>query len=210
MKTLYAQVKERLSIADNMYDSIRVVDPINKNFIIFKDEKIKKIKNTCYDLWNRGLACPNCISIRAYNEKDTIVKIEYVNKKVILVIATPVFIDERMYVIEMLKDISENGRIVNIDTNSDVSVCAVINEMNEKIIENEKKETVKEVYGASREIRNWEINDIKLEILNKQIESLRDVLNEMCLIPYGKTQEKQKLAISQYLDELIVEYMKNI
>jgi two-component system, cell cycle response regulator len=196
-----------------MYDAIRIVDPINKNLIIIKDNEIIKIKGTCYDYWKRWLACNNCISMRAYNEKDTIVKIEYVDNKVILLVASPVFIDGRMYVLETLKDISKNGRIFDFNTNSDVNICAMINEMNEKIVSDELTGVYNRKYIDERlqiDINADKNIDNELSILNSRIEEVRDVLNEMCISSDETVEDKQKLNMSQYLDELIVEYMKNI
>jgi len=217
MKALYEQVKERLSITDNMYDIIRVIDPNNKNIIIINDNKIERIENTCYNFWKRGMACNNCISKRAYAQKDTFVKIEYSKDKVVLVTATPVFIDERVYVIEMLKDISQNGKIFDFNTNNDINVCTVINEINEKIIRDWIAEVDSELYQTKGKNRNpvisddyIKMDDSKLSILNNEIEKLRDILNEMCTTSFGKTEDKQRLIISQYLDKLIVEYMRNI
>lgn len=48
-----------------------------------------------------------------------------------------------------------------------------------------------------------------LAILNSKIHDLRDTLNEMCISSDGTIKNKERLITSQYLDKLIVEYMKN-
>ena len=50
----------------------------------------------------------------------------------------------------------------------------------------------------------------KLSILNYKIQELRSVLNEMCISSEETEEYKETLRISQDLDELIVEYMKNV
>lgn len=204
MKDLYEKLKEKLLLIETKYDIIRIVDPTNKQSTIIKDKEIKNIEGRCYAHWKRGETCNNCISMRSYIEKDIFVKIEYVDNKVILVTSIPVFIEGGMYVIEMLKDISKNGII--FDINNNVNVGVMINEINEKAISD----------GLTGVHNRTLINDdyIKMDanrllILNSKIQELRDILNEMCLSSDEIVEDRQKLIISQYLDELIVEYMKN-
>ena len=39
MNELYEKVKEKLSIIENMYDIIRIIDPINKNILSIKNNE---------------------------------------------------------------------------------------------------------------------------------------------------------------------------
>jgi two-component system cell cycle response regulator len=75
----------------------------------------------------------------------------------------------------------------------------------------------KELYEAKKERKNLKICDVhtkiddyKLSILNNKIEELRDILNEMCMSSDDKADDIHKLNVSQYLDELIVKFMKNM
>jgi hypothetical protein len=43
--------------------------------------------------------------------------------------------------------------------------------------------------------------------IKKDMEELREILNEVCVLKQGKREMKRRLIISQQLDELIVEYM---
>jgi hypothetical protein len=51
---------------------------------------------------------------------------------------------------------------------------------------------------------------IKLERLDKSIDEIRDVLNEISFTVEDNEYIKERLLVSQCLDELIVEYMKQI
>ena len=54
------------------------------------------------------------------------------------------------------------------------------------------------------------LDNLTIEELSKRINDLRDVLNEICCTdPSAETQE-ERLNVSRDLDELIVEYMKEI
>ena len=55
-----------------------------------------------------------------------------------------------------------------------------------------------------------DINTIKIEKLRKTINSLRDILNELCSALDETEEHKQRLIVSQHLDKLIVEYMNEI
>ncbi|EOU1990830.1 GGDEF domain-containing protein [Clostridium perfringens] len=113
-------VKERMSILKNFYDEVRVVDPINK--IVFSDDFNLKINNkfnekdcslsNCYELWGKKSICSTCISKKAYLKNDTFIKLEYNKNHVFLVIASPIEFNENKYVVEILKDITNNGSIV--------------------------------------------------------------------------------------------------
>ncbi|HAT4070595.1 TPA: GGDEF domain-containing protein [Clostridium perfringens] len=113
-------IKERMSIFKNFYDEIRVVDPINNK--VFSDEFNSKINDNlnkkecstsnCYDVWGKKSMCSTCISKKAYLKNDTFMKLEYNQKNIFLVLASPIEIEERKYVVEILKDITNNGEIV--------------------------------------------------------------------------------------------------
>jgi two-component system, cell cycle response regulator len=51
---------------------------------------------------------------------------------------------------------------------------------------------------------------LELEKINKNIEELRDILNEICCTITEDEKDKERLKVSEALDELIVQYMKEI
>lgn len=57
---------------------------------------------------------------------------------------------------------------------------------------------------------NIKQKNIKLSELNKQINEIREILNEACCTADTSEAISERLAISQYLDELIVQYMKEL
>ena len=57
---------------------------------------------------------------------------------------------------------------------------------------------------------NLTLDNITMEDLDKRINDLRDILNEICCTELdGKVQE-ERLITSRNLDELIVKYMKEL
>ena len=78
-------------------------------------------------------------------------------------------------------------------------------------IKNILKELEKSIYEEKQKTLYKKTNkEEKLSILNYRIQELRNVLNEMCISLDDKAEYEQTLKISQDLDELIVEYMKNV
>jgi uncharacterized protein YhaN len=51
---------------------------------------------------------------------------------------------------------------------------------------------------------------LQLNRINKGIEELREILNEICATLEEKGNDMERLEISKRLDELIVEYMKEL
>lgn len=52
-----------------------------------------------------------------------------------------------------------------------------------------------------------DFKDLQLEKLNKAIEEVRELLNEICSTSEGQSSDFG-LSVSMHLDELIVEYLK--
>ncbi|MEG2935105.1 MAG: GGDEF domain-containing protein [Clostridium sp.] len=131
------EVKERLSIFKNLYDVIRLVNPINTVVINHECEELSVKSGFCYDVWKRSERCENCISKIAYDKNETAIKIEYSEGKIILVIASPLLIKNKKYVVEMIKDVSQSGRVSIMDTNYEESVLEFLNVVKERTVKDE-------------------------------------------------------------------------
>jgi hypothetical protein len=58
---------------------------------------------------------------------------------------------------------------------------------------------------------NKEISkQLELEKINKNIQELRDILNEICCTVVEDEKDKERLGVSEALDKLIVQYMKEL
>ena len=129
-------VKERLSLFKNLYDTIRIVDPINKKAINYGQDNMETLIEPCYSLCKADGYCDNCTSMRAFLEKDTFVKMEVTGEKLYVIISSPVTIDNKVYIVEMIKDISQTGSIINNNKNIN-NVENFIKEMNDAAIKDE-------------------------------------------------------------------------
>lgn len=202
MEKLYEEVKKRLDLIEDMYDVIRIVDPVNKEKIHIKDGgEIEKLEGTCYSYWKKGTSCSNCIANRAYIEESTFAKIEPNINNYVIVIATPIIINEKTYVVEMLKSMKKGKKIFEYD-NKEV-IKGELTDLFNDIYEDEIKKINLEI-----EDDFIEINDCKISMLEKKIDEVREQLNEMCELRDRIGKDSQILDTSQTLDDLIVEYMK--
>lgn len=110
------QIKSKLTIFDGLYDTARIVDPIEHTSWMIYGEEAPETKATCFHFWNNNESCQNCISIRAYVQNDTFFKLEQKEKQTYLVLAFPEYIGKSVYITELLKDISSQS-IINITAN---------------------------------------------------------------------------------------------
>lgn len=83
----------------------------------------------------------------------------------------------------------------------------------EELISSMNEKTVKDKFTVLYNQRyinfkNVEPKDINLSKLNRQINEVREILNEVCCTADTTEAVNDRLIISQYLDELITEYMK--
>lgn len=131
------EVKERLSIFKNLYDVIRLVNPISTTVINHECENLSAKSGFCYDIWKRDKRCENCISKVAYDKNETAIKIEYSEGKVILLTASPLIIKNNKYVVEMIKDVSQSGVVSNVDTDYEESVLGFLNVVKERTVRDE-------------------------------------------------------------------------
>ena len=96
----------QLTSFDKMYEQVRFVDPVKKEVLFVKhknQEEIIPVLESCFGIWGKGEVCKNCISMRAYNENDTVIKIETSSDEIIMVTAIPVTTEDRMVVVELLR-----------------------------------------------------------------------------------------------------------
>jgi len=87
-------------------DITRIVDPLQKRVITDKNGTILMKEVHCFDFWENNRVCDNCISMRAYNDNSTYVKMEYRKDKIFMITAVPFALDDRRVVVEILKDIT--------------------------------------------------------------------------------------------------------
>jgi diguanylate cyclase (GGDEF)-like protein len=109
---------------EKMSDIIRLVDPVHKKIIRYKNKKASTSDISCFDFWGKNAVCDNCVSMRAFNENLTYVKIEYTSEKIFMITAVPYDLEDRRIVVEILKEMTNSiilgSTIISKNDNTDI------------------------------------------------------------------------------------------
>jgi diguanylate cyclase (GGDEF)-like protein len=156
---------------------LRIVDPINKKTILFNEEGIQEFEKTCYDSWKKNSSCNNCISARAYRENDTFIKFEYNDEDIFLITASPIEIEGKNYIVEMIKRVTKDKSMFK--GYGPISyVNQLISEINENVIRDELLGVYNRRYINERlpvDINNSAINKQPLSIVMADIDYFKTV-----------------------------------
>lgn len=123
---------DKLKIFDSLYDAVRIVDPSSKKVLILSGEEIIVTDHTCYAFWNKDSLCDNCISIRAFHENKSLIKIEKKGKEIIMVTAIPIKLNGDAVVVELLKDVTDSillSKDVAVENKEINDVISSLNDM---------------------------------------------------------------------------------
>lgn len=171
-------VKSRLSVFKNMYDIIRIVDPLGKCTIDCPENGEAAEGSLCYDFWKRGSSCENCISMRAHLEKETFHKLEYKDEKLFLIIASPIEKYGSEYIVEILKDVTDNGLIHGNEREMGEDIEFLIKEMNEKVVTDELTKVYNRRYINERlpiDINSSILNGFPMSIIMADIDYFKKI-----------------------------------
>ena len=149
-------------LLNKISDVTRIVDPLQKKVIEYKNsvEIVEEIR--CFDFWGKNKVCDNCISIRAYNDNTTYVKIEYRNNKTYMITAVPYCFDDRRIVIEIIKDITKSV-LFDFSENAaleQVGIHAIIDNMNKLAF----SDSLTELYN-----RRYIMEKLPVDLLNSAL-----------------------------------------
>ncbi len=126
----YQELNDRLKLFSKMYEIVRFVDPLKKEVLSLADDTVTKMEDQCFGIWEQSKICDNCISMRAYNENETMIKVEYSPEKVYMVTAVPVDLNGRKIIIELLKDATHSMFLGDADRKSNLEMRTAIDNLN--------------------------------------------------------------------------------
>ncbi len=177
----FENLQSMFRIMEKMYDLVRVVDPFEKKIILFSrtDEKLNFSNADCFSLWHKGNACANCVSARALNENNAIVKIEYDQGRVLMISAFPVNVEGQRIVVEMFKDITESGIIdIKAGVPDAGRIDNVINRRNQAIVQDDLTKVYNKRYIYERlpfEIVQSHVSKSPLTVIMADIDDFKKV-----------------------------------
>lgn len=128
------ELELHLDFLKKMYQTVRIVDPCKKKVMDFHDNSVIETEGVCYEYWNNNAFCENCISMRAYLNKDTVFKLEYLEDKLFMITAIPIETTGRIVVLELLKEVTSTMLIDTGDYDSVHDIKNYITSLNDKVV----------------------------------------------------------------------------
>ena len=108
------QLEEEIRHFRKIFQEIRLFPIENISDI---DEEWRKINEgqRCYHYWKRETPCDNCVAMRAATTKEEKGKLEIVNGRIYQVIARYIEVDEKPYVLELIRCLDSDWSIGEIN-----------------------------------------------------------------------------------------------
>ena len=91
------------------YDLVRYVDPIRRKLIhVERGGHVWESAYDCFEVWNRGEGCENCISAKCIRTKERLMKFEVSEDEIYQVVAMYVEIDGRPCCMELVSKLDDS------------------------------------------------------------------------------------------------------
>lgn len=140
-------------ILEQCYDAWRVVSPRTRQ-VIYNSPEAAALINTkrCFDCWQTGTPCVNCISMRAYIESRVLLKFEYANESLYMITAVPTELADEIVVVELLQNVTGRGSFENFfgQTADVTKLACTISQLNEAVVKDELTQVFNRRYIGER------------------------------------------------------------
>lgn len=170
---------EKQGIIDELFDVIRIVDPITRKTIKsnIADSSILDFK--CYNMWKRNELCETCVSGEAYVSREKCSKVVLEDGKIFFVLAIPKEIDGELRVIEVIKDISDS-KVEGLEDghDSDNSIVDNIDNLNDFFVKDCNTRLIRKNFIKSKlsiDIRNTRLVKQRLSVMMIDIDQFKSV-----------------------------------
>lgn len=105
-----AHFQELAAEMSQLFDVVRLVDPISTMVYIIENGELHAQPDSCFHVWNKTARCENCVSARCFMERERYSKFEFIDNDIYHVVAQPVEVDGRRYVLEVVT--ASNGNVL--------------------------------------------------------------------------------------------------
>ena len=131
------KLQSNLELFHKMYDVVRLIDPIHKRVIEYRSNGTEQTREICYSYWRKEQICENCVSMRAYREQKSFIKLEHSPKAVILVTALPIDSAQEPVVLELFKNATDTMMLGTGEYNKGEVLFNAVQDMSNMIIRDE-------------------------------------------------------------------------
>ena len=129
-----SRLEQDLAFMNKMYDAVRLVDPVHKKVLEYRDRSVGKTGEICYDYWKSGNICDNCISVRAHYENKSYMKLEQNPDVIMLVTAIPIEAIGNAVILELLKNATDSMMIGTGNYNDGQAMRNVVCDVNNMVV----------------------------------------------------------------------------
>ena len=121
------QIQALISEMSQLFDVVRLVDPISMTVYTLEDDQLHAQPNSCYHVWNKTDRCENCVSARCFMECERYSKFEFIDNDIYHVVAQPVEVDGERYVLEVVTASHDNVLLSAFGNNAFVDRITTFN-----------------------------------------------------------------------------------
>ncbi len=133
----FSQILSCMGILRSMYEYARFIDPLKSRIIKMEALDIQNgsapgfEKSNCFSFWGNGKTCENCISMRAFVENKSFVKIQCAGDKIYMTTAVPLDTKDGRIVVEFLKDATGSMNFSDGAGGDNGEIYSIIDRMND-------------------------------------------------------------------------------
>lgn len=195
------ELLDKVDIITQLYNVVRIVDPIRKEAFLYQNKEFSTEAFTCYSFWERDHICENCISIQALQEEEIYAKIEFKKDIVYMLLSVPLQLKDRKVVLELMRDITKERILFDSIDNSKEEAYSLLKNRNENIIKDSLTNLFNKRYIYERlpfDILSSNIKEEFLSLLMINIDDFKEInknyeysCGDRILSEFGKILEKQ-------------------
>lgn len=175
---LLGKLEEHLSYFKKMYDVVRLVDPVKKRVVECRGVHTRETGDICYDYWDRGHICDNCISMRAYLGDKCFIKLEQSGDRIMVVTALPVENTENPAIIELLKNATDGMLFGSGEYSQGRSIQNIIAEINGLAVKDDLTGIYNRRHVSERlpvDLVRSKLNEAPVSVIFMDVDNLKEI-----------------------------------
>lgn len=111
------QIEQVIASASNLFDVVRLVDPISMTVYEFENGELRARPGGCHRVWGKEDRCDNCISAKCFMDERRYSKFEFIDQDIYHVVAQCVEIDGQKFVLEVVTASNDDVLLSAFGTN---------------------------------------------------------------------------------------------